>query len=276
MMGDLEEDTDSKGFRKLKKEVSNQIGVDYDNYSKRHLRRRFHARMRVVETQTFDEYLQYLKNNDGEIENLRELLTVNVTKFKRDEEVWDIIEDEVIPCLIEDKEGKIINKLKFWSAGCATGEEPYSLAISYLKNDSSDDITCKITASDLDDNALGFARNGEYPTKTLKNLSSSEKRDFFEEVDDEGGVVKQKLKDLIKFKRQDIFKSGSEQRFDLILCRNLMIYFNNEAKKELMERLVESLNDGGFLVIGMAENLRSPAKSKMENHNLRKRVFRKK
>lgn len=272
MKKDLEDDTDSLGFKRLRKEVSNLIGVDYQNYSKSHLRRRFHARMRVVNKPTFSEYNNYFKNSEEEVEKLRKLLTVNVTRFKRDEEVWKILEKEVIPKLIEQKSGEIIKKLKFWSAGCATGEEPYSLAMTYLKNDPSSDIKCSITATDLDHEALSFARNGEYPEKSLKNVTISEKREYFEEVED-GYKVKNSLKDLVNFKRKDIFKTNFSHRFDLILCRNLMIYFNNEAKTQLMERLVESLNKDGFLVIGMSENLREPAKSQVETYNLRRRVF---
>lgn len=269
---ELEQDTDSEGFRRLRKEISKKIGVDYDNYSTRHLRRRFHARMRVVNTPKFSDYLQYLrKNEEKEIEKLRDLLTVNVTKFKRDTDVWEIIEDEVIPELLgKDKTG--LNRVKAWSAGCATGEEPYSLSISYLQNNPDKNVSFKITATDLDDEALNFAERGEYPDKSVKNLTTSEKREFFNDVDG-GWKVNDKVKAQVNFKRKDIFKTAFSKKFDLILCRNLMIYFNNEAKTELMERLVESLRSGGFLVIGMSENLRAPAKEKVEAYNLKKRVF---
>lgn len=272
MKKDLEDDTDSLGFKRLRKEVSNLIGVDYQNYSKSHLRRRFHARMRVIDKPTFSGYNSYIKNSEEEVEKLRKLLTVNVTRFKRDEEVWKILKKEVIPKLIEQKSSGIIKKLKFWSAGCATGEEPYSLAMTYLKNKPSSDIKCSITATDLDHEALSFARNGEYPDKSLKNVTMSEKKEYFNKVED-GYEVKNSLKELVNFKRKDIFKTKFSHRFDLILCRNLMIYFNNEAKTQLMERLVESLNKDGFLVIGMSENLREHAKSQVETNNLKRRVF---
>ncbi len=268
----LEKDTDSYGFKRLKNEISKKIGVDYDNYSNRHLRRRFHARMRVVDTPKFSDYLNYLKKNEKEeIEKLRDLLTVNVTKFKRDIEVWKIIEGEVVPDLLnKDKTG--LNRIRAWSAGCATGEEPYSLSICYLKNKSSSGPSFKITATDLDSEALTFAKRGEYPDKSLKNLSRTEKRDFFNDVDG-GWKIKEKVKRQVDFKKKDIFKTRFTQKFDFISCRNLMIYFNNEAKTKLMERLVESLRPGGYLVIGMSENLRAPAKDKVKAYNLRKRVF---
>ncbi len=271
-MKELEQDTNSRGFRKLRQEVSKVLGVDYNNYSERHLRRRFHARMRVVETPRFEDYLKYFKKNKAETEKLRELLTVNVTKFKRDEDVWNILEDEVIPHILERKKDDIFKKVKVWSAGCATGEEPYSLAISYLKNDRGKKFSLSIRATDLDEEALNFARYGRYPSKSVKNLSTSEKRKFFGKENGEW-VVKKDVKELVKYERKDIFKTSFTKKFDLILCRNLMIYFNNESKSELMERLVESLNEGGFLVIGMAENLRAPAKDKVEAYNLKKRVF---
>ncbi len=274
-MEELQSDTDSDGFKRLRKEVSRKIGVDYENYSKSHLRRRFHARMRVVETSKFSDYLNYIKQDDEEIEELRELLTVNVTKFKRDIDVWKLLENEVIPELLEKKEDSILKKLKAWSAGCATGEEPYSLAISCLNNQLSDDIDVNIVGTDLDGKALDFARNGAYPDKSVKNLSKIEKRNFFKQKDGEW-VIDDSVKDIVEFKKNDIFKTAFTKKFDLILCRNLMIYFNNESKTELMERLVESLNRGGFLVIGMAENLRSPAKDKVESYDLKRRIFVKK
>ncbi|MBS3781921.1 MAG: protein-glutamate O-methyltransferase CheR [Candidatus Thermoplasmatota archaeon] len=271
-MDKLESDTDSKGFKRLRNEVSKRIGVDYENYSKSHLRRRFHARMRVVETPKFTDYLNYLKRNDEEIEKLRKLLTVNVTKFKRDEDVWEIIEDEVIPQIIDKKNDEIFKKIKVWSAGCATGEEPYSLAISFLNNQLPENISIQIYGTDLDNQALDFARNGVYPDKSVKNLSKMEKKEFFIQKN-KGWILKDKIKDLVKFEKKDIFKTEFKRKFDLILCRNLMIYFNNDSKADLMKRLVESLNKGGFLIIGMAENLRAPAKDDVESYDLKKRIF---
>jgi len=272
-MEELERDTDSRGFERLKNEVSRKIGVDYDNYSKSHLRRRFHARMRVVGTTRFIDYLNHLKKNEKEIEKLRELLTVNVTKFKRDEKVWNVIENQVIPQILEKKEGSIFKKIEAWSAGCSTGEEPYSLAISYLNNLTSDDVSFQIKATDLDGEALDYAKNAEYPSKSVKNLSKAEKKNYFRRKNDEEWVLTDEVKDLVDFKKNDVFKTSFTKKFDLILCRNLMIYFNNESKSELMERLVESLKDGGFLIIGMSENLRSPAKDKVESYDLKRRIF---
>jgi len=272
-MEELERNTDSKGFKRLKNEVSRMIGVDYDNYSKSHLRRRFHARMRVVGTSSFIDYLNYLRSNREEIKNLRKLLTVNVTKFKRDEKVWKSIENEVMPHLLEKKNESILKKIECWSAGCSTGEEPYSLAISYLNNRPSDDLSFKILATDLDEEALDFARNAKYPSKSLNNLSSSEKKKYFKIEDGDEWELADKVKDLVDYKRHDIFKTSITKKFDLILCRNLMIYFNNESKSQLMKRFVGSLKDGGFLIIGMSENLRSPAKENVESYDLKKRIF---
>jgi len=272
-MEKLERDTDSKGFERLKNEVSRIIGVDYDNYSKSHLRRRFHARMRVVGTTRFIDYLNHLKKNEKEIEKLRELLTVNVTKFKRDKKVWKVIENEVIPQILEIKEDSILKKIEAWCAGCSTGEEPYSLAISYLNNRPSNDISFQVEATDLDGEALDYAKNAEYPSKSVKNLSKAEKKNYFRKENDEEWILTEEVKDLVDFKKNDIFKTSFTKKFDLILCRNLMIYFNNESKSELMERLVESLKDGGFLIIGMSENLRAPAKDKVESYDLKRRIF---
>lgn len=271
-MENLERNTDSRGFERLKNEVSKLIGVDYNNYSKSHLRRRFHARMRVVETPKFSDYLKYLRENPEEIKNLRELLTVNVTKFKRDKKVWNTIEDQVLPQILERKNESILKKIEGWSAGCSTGEESYSLAISYLNNRPLDDISFKINATDLDEEALDFARKGEYPKKSVENLSRSEKERYFRE-DNEEWILDDKVKELVNYKKNDIFKTSFTKKFDLILCRNLMIYFNNESKTKLMERLVESLKEGGFLIIGMSENLRAPAKDKVKSFDLKKRIF---
>ncbi|MEF8835476.1 MAG: protein-glutamate O-methyltransferase CheR [Candidatus Thermoplasmatota archaeon] len=271
-MEKLERNTDSRGFERLKNKVSKMIGVDYDNYSKSHLRRRFHARMRVVETPRFSDYLKYIRKNSEEIEKLRELLTVNVTKFKRDKKVWNTIEKRVLPQILERNNESILKKIEAWSAGCSTGEEPYSLAISYLNNRPSDDLSFQINATDLDEEALDFARNAEYPNKSVKNLSKSEKKRYFIE-DGEEWILNDEVKDLVNYKEIDIFKTSFTKKFDLILCRNLMIYFNNESKTELMERLVESLKDGGFLILGMSENLRAPAKDKVESFDLKKRIF---
>lgn len=274
-MEDLERETNSEGFRRLRREVSKKIGVDYSTYSKKHLRRRFHARMRVTGQKTFSRYLKYLRDSDEEIEKLKKLLTVNVTKFKRDEEVWDILREDVIPTLIKGKKDDIFKRLKFWSAGCATGEEPYSLAISFLESSMLEDFDCHILATDIDKEALSFARRGVYPPKALKNVTEHEKKVYFDKRDGEWAVT-DKVKELVEFRHMDIFKNDFNKNFDLISCRNLMIYFNTEAKTDLTERLVDSLREGGFLILGMSETLRFPARDKMEKYHLRRRVFRKK
>jgi len=231
--------------------------------------------MRVTGQRTFSSYLSYLRDSDEEIEKLKKLLTVNVTKFKRDEEVWDILREDVIPTLIEGKKDDIFKRLKFWSAGCATGEEPYSLAISFLESSMLENFDCNILATDIDKEALSFARRGVYPPKALKNVTEHEKKVYFEKRDGEWAVT-DKIKELVEFRHIDILKNDFEKNFDLISCRNLMIYFNTEAKSNLTERLVGSLREGGFLILGMSETLRFPARDKMEKYHLRRRVFRKK
>ncbi|MEF8836143.1 MAG: protein-glutamate O-methyltransferase CheR [Candidatus Thermoplasmatota archaeon] len=272
---ELESDTDSEGFRRLMKEISRRIGVDYTTYSKRHLRRRFHARMKVVGEKTFSGYLGYVRNNEEEIEKLKDLLTVNVTKFKRNKKVWRIIQDGVIPTVLESKREEIFKKVKCWSAGCATGEEPYSLAISYLENGGIRGMDFKIEATDLDEGALEFARKGEYPPKAVENLSEQEKRNYFKKMDGTW-KVKDEVRELVDFRCKNIFKTDFSSRYDLILCRNLMIYFNREAKNRLTERLIESLKRNGLLILGMSETLSMPARDLVEKYDIKSRIYRKK
>lgn len=271
-MKELESDSESLGFKMLRDEVSRLIGVDYRNYSEKHLIRRFHARMRVVGTTTFRDYLDLLRREKSEIDKLRDLLTVNVTQFKRDTPVWDKIEKEVIPLILEEKAKKGVKRVSVWSAGCATGEEPYSLAICFLNNDVPKSISLTIKGTDLDSSALEFAKDAIYPENSLRSLSRYEKLDFFSKKD---GLweLKPEVKNMVRYENKDIFKSMRGNRYDLILCRNIMIYFSDDAKVRLMEALVDSLNPGGYLNIGMSESLRAPARDKVEVYDLKKRIF---
>ncbi len=277
---ELESDTDSKGFDMLRGKVSDLIGVDYNNYSKSHLSRRFHARMRVNEIPTFRGYMRFLRDNEEELEELRDLLTVNVTRFKRDRDMWDLLKDDVIPDIVEKKKNSPSSrdkKIKCWSAGCSTGEEPYSLSMCFLQNGvkGDDGITCEISATDLDEHALEVAKEGVYPEKSLENITAQERRDFLSEVE-KGYGVKDKVKDLVDFKKRDILKDKHFRKYDIILCRYLMIYFTNDAKTQLMDRLVDGLKENGFLVIGMSENLRPLVREKVEPYDLKRRIFVKK
>ncbi|MGE5403630.1 MAG: CheR family methyltransferase [Candidatus Saccharibacteria bacterium] len=176
-----------------------------------------------------------------------EHLTINVSEFFRNKNHWDILEQQIIPMLLADK-----RSLRLWSAGCSTGEEPYSLAIM-LK----DRFTGKqeaILATDIDEEVLSKAKIGLYNAKSLVAVDERIKEHYFHQ---EGGFyrVKDEIKKEVNFRQHDLLKDVYPDKMDLILCRNVVIYFTEETKERLYQKFVNSLRPGGVIFIGSTEQI---------------------
>jgi chemotaxis protein methyltransferase CheR len=218
--------------------------------------------------------LKLLKRNPQEYEFLVDTLTVNVSEFFRNPETFRIIEKEIIPFIIKYKPESLVRSIRIWSAGCAAGEEAYSLAIllhRVLKSDF-DKYRIRITGTDIDTQSLEKARRGVYNENSLKNLDPNIKERYFLKQGDAYQVIDE-LKNITHFKHHDLISGTRIDRFDIIVCRNVMIYFKKEIQERLQFNFYQALEKGGFFVIGKSETLLGSASSLFRPYNARERLY---
>jgi chemotaxis protein methyltransferase CheR len=269
--GIQEEDPD---LELLKKAIKKNIGFNCEQYKESHFRRRINVRVRATNSSSYAEYLKILKKDQDEYRYLIEALTVNVSEFFRNPETYMVIEKEVLPALIKSKSNSLVKAIRIWSAGCAAGEEAYSLAILLHRILGKDfgKYRISIIGTDIDSPSLEKARKGVYIETALKNVDEKTRERYFIK---KGGMyqVTDQLKDVTHFKRHDLISGPKLSHFDLIICRNVMIYFNKEIQEQLHLDFYKALGQGGFFIIGKAETLLGMAAGYFKPYNTRERLY---
>lgn len=238
-------------------QVSRQSNIDFRSYKNSTILRRISRRMIVTHCPTMHDYADYLHTHVEEAEELVKAFLINVTQFFRDPEAFERLRTDILPKLIS--RGRARNHvLRFWDAGCATGEEPYSLAmlIADLLGAELSQWNVKIFATDLDEAAINFARRGLYSENLLKGISEDYRARFFE-PGDLGYSITKILRQMVIFGQQDVTRSAPFPRIDLILCRNVLIYFTPELQEYILHQFAFSLAPDGYLFLGKAETVRS-------------------
>jgi chemotaxis protein methyltransferase CheR len=263
-------------FSRLLKFIFEHRGLDCKQYKPNYLKRRVSVRMRARDTLRYSDYLQLLKRDPEEYRSLLNDLTINVTEFFRDPDVYQAIRDKVLPEILEYKRAKRSNAIRIWSAGCATGEEPYSLAMlthEYISRQKDSDFwMVRITATDLDENSLQTARRGYYP---VVNVLPGDRTDRYFEAEGDGWQVRNEILHMVKFYRADLMHRPSHRFMDIIVCRNVLIYFEKEMQKKLLQFFHQSLRRDGFLVLGKSEAIVGTVGTQFDPYLRRERVYRK-
>ncbi|MBU0634172.1 MAG: late competence development ComFB family protein [Candidatus Omnitrophica bacterium] len=254
-------DDENKAYEMLMRQIKLDRGVDFSQYRDRVLKRRIALRMRACNVNSYSEYLQVLIHNSAEYEELFEVLTINVSSFFRDQQVWDALKTRIFPGIIEQKKQKDYKKIHIWSAGCAGGEEPYSLAILLyeLLEREGDEMKAEITATDIDKESIRDAEKGLYDRGVLKNVSSYYLKRFFIPIKDKYLVAPQ-IKSLVKFKQHDLIQGIPIAGVDLVICRNVFIYFNRSLQEHLIMKFYNALVLSGYFVMGNSENMLGEAR----------------
>jgi len=266
------------GFELLKRVITESTGFNCEHYKEAHFRRRINVRVRATNSENYEEYLRVLKKDSSEHEYLVKALTINVSEFFRNPETFGVIEKEVIPYLIKSRSDSLIKSIRIWSAGCATGEEAYSLAILLHRILGRDFYRYRISilGTDIDKLSLEKALIGVYRENVLKNVDASLKESYFVKQG-ETYQVSEQLRSMVRFKRHDMLSESISEsctsRFDLIICRNVMIYFKKEIQEQLQLNFHQALNRGGFFVIGKAETLLGTASNHFKPYNARERLY---
>src|SRR5512143_3500919 len=242
---------DSK-FEALLDYLKRSRGFDFTGYKRASLMRRVSKRMQVVGSEDFQSYIDYLEVHPEEFTLLFNTILINVTSFFRDAAAWDYLRRELVPRLLAEKGSEAA--VRVWSAGCSSGEEPYSLAMTFCDALGLEAFRrrVKIYATDIDEDALVQARQGRYGRKELEPVPPEWRETFFE-TDARGPVVRADLRRAVVFGRHDLVRDAPISRMDLLVCRNTLMYFNAETQAQVLSRFHFALNESGFLFLGKAE-----------------------
>lgn len=244
-------------YEVFKKDINGLINIDLNYYKEKQMRRRISSLLARNNYKDFDDYFLGLKGNKELLEQFINYLTINVSEFYRNPSQWEVLEKDIIPSLIEKNK----RSLKVWSSACSTGEEPYSLVMMLSNFFPLKDI--KIIATDIDDEAMNKAKFGLYNEKSLANLPKGFKEKFFTKIQN-SYKISDEIKKCVEFKKMDLLKDSFPSNFDLITCRNVMIYFTEDAKELLYSKFYSSLNDNGVLFVGSTEQIIMPEKYKLK------------
>lgn len=242
------------GYEAFKEQVFRLTKIDLSAYKERQMKRRIDALINKHNIKTYDDYVNLLKADKVAFEEFVNYLTINVSEFYRNPEQWRVLEKDIFPTLM----GRFGKRLKIWSAACSTGDEPYSLAMVLSKFVPMEQI--KIIATDIDKQVLSKAKLGVYNEKSLKGLPSEYVKQYFTKVNDKTYQISPKVKKCIEFKEHNLLKDPYPTNCDLIVCRNVLIYFTEEAKEEVYKKFNASLKKDGFLFVGSTEQIIQPQK----------------
>ena len=234
-----------KDWDLFKTKLYSKSGINLNDYKPAQMQRRIGNMMTRNGASGYLEFFGKLENNPKLYKEFIDFLTINVTEFFRTPEKFDELEKRVIPDLL-----KMSTKLNIWSAGCSIGAEPYSIAI--MLNEINSQGRHRILATDLDVEMLAKAKQGSYTANELKNIPSARLAKYFTQAD---GIatIKPDIKSKVEFQRHNLLMDKFETGFDLILCRNVVIYFTEEAKDALYRRFFAALKPGGVLFVGGTE-----------------------
>src|SRR5215470_712917 len=247
---------------------------DFRGYKRASLTRRIQKRMQAVGIDDYQRYTEVLEANPGEFAELFNTILINVTGLARDRESWDTLAETIIPAIIDSKPPE--EPARIWSAGCASGEEAYTLAVLFAEALGEERFrrSVKIYATDADSDALIDARHGRYREKDLITAFGEERTNRFFERDGDMGVFRGDLRRALIFGRHDLVQDPPISRIDLVTCRNTLMYFTAEVQAKILASFHFALNPGGYLFLGKAEALVT-RKQMFDVVDLRQHIFRK-
>lgn len=240
-------------YESFKEAVFSLTGIDLNSYKERQMKRRIEALITKNGIASYADYAFLLKHNKSMLDEFVNYITINVSEFYRNPEQWHVLEKEVIPYLL-DRFGK---DLKIWSAACSTGDEPYSLVMLLSKFLPLNRI--KIIATDIDKNVLHKAELGIYNVKSLKDLPQEFVDKYFIKLNDKSYQITPAVKECVSFRQHDLLKDIYPDNCDLIVCRNVLIYFTDEAKSKVYSKFHSALKKDGLLFVGSTEQIMQAA-----------------
>jgi len=261
---------------RLISQVERERGIDLSQYRLTYVERRVGTRLRALDLVSYRQYATYLQEHPEEYTRLLDTLTVNVTDFFRDPPVWKIVRGEVIPAIIQAKSANGQRTVRVWSAGCATGEEPYSLAMAFMSalGGEAPSWLLNVIATDLDPLALKSAQTALYDVAKLEHVPAQD-RVKFTVTEGKHFTLKPEVTERVRFRKMNLFSDAPPLAVDLILCRNVFIYFTREQQERITNLFHRSLARGGYLVLGRTEKMANGAAAGFEAVSSKERIYRK-
>ena len=274
----MNDTADDAAFVALTSKISRDRGFGVANYKDTCMRRRIAVRMRARGAADYASYSRLLDSDPAEYEWLISALTVNVTKLFRNAEAWDAVAATVLPAL----RALAAPRLNCWVAGCASGEEAYTLAALWLESaarsggaEPGEAARVRVTASDIDRESLSAAETGVYAAESFAETPPAVRERWFVPAGAGRWRAGSELRSLIRFERRDLLLEGPPPHaMHLITCRNVVIYFDRESQDALMQRFHDALVPGGYLVLGKVETLLGPSRKLFDAVDTRQRIFR--
>jgi chemotaxis protein methyltransferase CheR len=245
-------------YGQIKTKVWGLLRIDLNSYKSEQMCRRLDSWLVRSASPNWEEYFKRMQADPKEMSKFRDYLTINVSEFFRDSERWQTLKDQIVPALLDAQRQKSARMgLRVWSAGCSTGQEPYSLAM--LLDELSPTTEHMLLATDLDRGALQkAAARGPYSADDIRNVSPERLSKYFENAKPPV-YVKERIAQKVKFRELNLLLDNFEPNLDLIVCRNVIIYFTNEAKAALYKHFTAALRPGGILFLGGTEIIPHPS-----------------
>src|SRR5438067_11933 len=241
------------GLESLLQALAEERGLDLRGYKRTTLTRRISRRMTQVKKRDYNDYLEFIRKHPEEINQLLNTILINVTRFFRDPPAWDLLRKQVLPRLASHR-GKP-DSFRVWCAGCATGEEAYSVAILLAEQFGNElrEHDVKIYATDQDEAALNTARHAEYPEEKVATIPASWRQKYFH-GDNKTVRVERNIRKMVIFGHSNLLEDAPISHVRLLLCRNVLIYFDIEAQQQILKRLEYAIDPGGVLFLGRTES----------------------
>jgi chemotaxis protein methyltransferase CheR len=266
--------TEEAAFAALTRKISQEAGLSLDAYKDRCLRRRIAVRMRACGVQSYTDYQAVLDSNPAEYERLKDAITINVTRFYRNADTWNLLRTLLHEVCADERA-----EVRAWSAGCSSGEEAYTLAIliaDYLEREGKPEWLGRVTvdATDIDRQCLERAQEARYSREALAETPAELVTRYFEKVGNECRVV-ERVRRRVVVRAQNLSSDPPPRsNYHLILCRNVVIYFGRSAQERVFTTFADALAPGGLLVLGKVETLFGPARERLTLLDPRERVYR--
>ena len=267
---------DDRQYKFLLDKIVRNVNIDFGGYRSQLLKRRVQHRLGSTGCNSYWEYISLLNKDPNEYDRLIEVLTIKESYFFRDTEVFKLLENGIIPEIVSQKQAEGVRKIRAWSCGAAHGQEAFSMGILFREalGNRIKDFDLRILATDIDKDALEKAPWGSYDKRTLRKLAPHLLFKYFTRIRNRY-VLSDPVRILVSFEHHDIASDFQKQGMDLVLCRNLLIYFEKELQEQVVFNLHTALNPDGFLILGKTETIPEQIKDYFEVVDLRERIYRK-
>ncbi len=234
----------------FKEKILQLTAIDLSSYKEKQMKRRIDSLIKRYGASSYSEFLTLLEKDKSVFDTFINHLTINVSEFYRNSVQWDVLRADILPLLLADK-----SSIKVWSAACSTGEEPYTLVMNLSRFIPLNNI--QILATDIDKEAIGKAARGIYSEKSIENVPPDFLSAYFKKTEN-GYSIDESIKRCVTFKQMNLLRDEYPTEFDLIVCRNVMIYFTDEAKRIMYQRFNDALSKDGILFVGSSEQIIAP------------------